>query len=117
MSDVVGGVGIRSGTVAGEGDLFTVWRPSRFVVVKVAAGDLLEGFSRQIENVDVRAAAIEIAVDVFLELQSVDDPGAVGFFLFVFVAAIVFVLVLILIFVFIFRIFKLFRGRIAQDQR
>ena len=81
---VVGGVRVGRGAVAGEGEKFAVRGPGGLGVVEIAAGDLGEGFLGKIEDVEVGAAAVEVADFVEFELETVDDPGLFGFGLFVF---------------------------------
>ena len=115
---VVVGVGIGKGAIAGEGQVFAVGRPCGGNVVEITAGDLRERFGGQVEEVEVGAAAVEIAVDVFLELQAIDDPGFVGFFLFdlaVFVVSITFFVVGIF-FGFVAHGFQFFGRGITKDE-
>ena len=79
---VVGGVGVGSGTVAGEGEEFGVGGPGGLGVVEVAARDLGQRFFGEIENVEMSAAAVEVADVIDFKLEAVDDPGLCGFFLF-----------------------------------
>src|SRR5271168_2309083 len=109
---VVIGVGIGRGAVAGEGDLLAVRRPRGFGVVEIAAGDLFQRFCREIKDVDVGTAAVQVTVNVFLKLQTVDDPRLVGFFLFIAI-----VVGVVVIFIFVFCFIEFFAGGIAKDER
>ena len=84
---VVVGVGFFA-AVADEGDQSAVWAPRGVRIVVVAGGDLRRfrlPAGINILHVEMGAAAVEVAGVVALELQAVDDPGAVfvpGVFLF-----------------------------------
>ena len=56
---VVVAVGV-GGAVAGEGELLAVGRPDGSRIIVVAAGDLREALGREIEDVKMGAAVVEI---------------------------------------------------------
>jgi len=58
---------------------FAVRGPGGFGVVEIARGDLRCGFFGDVEDVEMGAAAVEVADFVGFELQAVDDPGLFGF--------------------------------------
>src|SRR6267143_1727141 len=78
MRGVVDGFGVG---LAGEGDPFAVGGPGRIFVVEVAGSGLRELLRRDVNDVEVRAAAVEVADGVLLELKTVDDEGWWGFWL------------------------------------
>ena len=80
---VVVGIGVAGRAVAGEGEEFAVGRPGGFGVVEVTAGDLGQRFFGDVEDVEMGAAAVEVADFVDFKLEAVDDPGPFGFGLFV----------------------------------
>src|SRR6266851_1354569 len=65
--------------LANEGEPFAVGRPSGLGVVVVAGSDLGEGFRGNIKNVEMGAAAIEIADGVALELKAINNKGRWSF--------------------------------------
>src|SRR5690606_12703338 len=71
---VHGGVRV-SVAVAHEGDPAAVRAPDGRGVVVVAEGELTQRLRCNIEDVDVRAAAVQVTLAVALELDAVDDPG------------------------------------------
>src|SRR5262249_24869715 len=91
---VVGAIGIRRGAVAREGDARAIRRPGRFIIIKIAGGDLRRRFRRDVENVKMPATPVEIADGVALELHTVHDPGLLRLGLLVFGGVVGFVLVL-----------------------
>src|SRR6266850_1520876 len=76
MGGVVNGFGVG---LTGESNPFAVGGPGGIFVVEVAGSDLGEFFRGDIDEVEVRAAAVEIADGVLLELKAVDDEGWRGF--------------------------------------
>ena len=73
---VVGAVGVGSGTIAGKCQQLPVGRPCGLVVVEIAGSDLGQGFRRDIENVQMRAAAVEVADHIGLEAIAIDHVRA-----------------------------------------
>ena len=67
-------VGIRR-TIARERKRLAIRRPRRFVVIKIARSDLRRGFCRDVEDIKMRAATVQVTNRIALKLKAVNHEG------------------------------------------
>ena len=79
---VIRRIRVRCGTIATKRQLLAIWRPSHFPIIVIARRNLCQAAFHEIKDVKMRAAAVQVADLVLLELAPVDDPRPLRLVLF-----------------------------------